>query len=325
VRAAVVQRYGPPEVVQVEQVADPEVGPGDVRIRVHASTVNSGDARIRGIRVPRGMTTLMRLNLGLTKPKQPILGFDVAGVVESVGADVTTFSVGDRVVASRDFDLGGHAELLALPASGAVARIPDGLSDHDAVAPLFGGSTARYFLGSSKADLQAGERLLVNGASGAVGVMAVQIGKHLGAEVTAVCSGKNAELVRSLGADDVIDHTTTDLTTLGRTWDVIMDNHGNAPYSRIKGSLAPDGRFLLIIGDLFQMAAGAWQRRTIGGGDNKQAISQTAFEQLVGWTADGTIKPVIDSTYAFDDIVEAHRRVDTDHKVGSVVLDFEVD
>jgi NADPH:quinone reductase-like Zn-dependent oxidoreductase len=319
-RAAVVTRYGPPEVVEVQERPDPVVGADEVLIRARATTVDSGDARVRGLDVPRGMTSLVRLKLGFTKPKQPILGFDVAGEVQAVGADVTRFHPGDRVLASRTFDFGCHAELVGVAEDGALARIPEGLTTEHAAALLFGGTTSLHFL--RLADLRPGERLLVNGASGAVGTLAVQLAKHLGAEVTGVCSSGNADLVRSIGADHVITYDTTDFTADGQQYDVIMDNHGNAPYSRIKRSLAPGGRFLLIIGDLFQMAAATWQKATIGGGDNDDAITGPRLEELLALAEHGAVRPVIDSTFPFEHIVEAHRRVDTGHKVGSVVVTF---
>jgi NADPH:quinone reductase-like Zn-dependent oxidoreductase len=169
--------------------------------------------------------------------------------------------------------------------------------------------------------LAAGETILINGASGAVGTMAVQIAKHTGAEVTAVCSGANADLVRGLGADHVIDYTAEDFTRNGRRYDVIMDNHGNAPYSRVKGSLAPGGRLLQVIGDLRQMIAGMWQKAVVGG---TTPIRAEDYRTLLALAAQGELKPVIDSTLPFAQIVEAYRRVDSGHKIGSVVLTFDV-
>jgi NADPH:quinone reductase-like Zn-dependent oxidoreductase len=164
--------------------------------------------------------------------------------------------------------------------------------------------------------------VLINGASGAVGTMSVQIAKDIGAEVTAVCSGANADVVKGLGADHVVDYTTEDFTRNGQRYDVIMDNHGNAPYARIKGSLKPGGRFLMVIGDLWQMLSATWQKATISGGDNASAISADSYRDLMSLAERGAIEPVIDSVLPFAQIAEAHRRVDSDHKVGSVVLTF---
>jgi NADPH:quinone reductase-like Zn-dependent oxidoreductase len=187
------------------------------------------------------------------------------------------------------------------------------------VSLCFGGTTALYFFRRGK--LAAGETILINGASGAVGTMAVQVAKHTGAEVTAVCSGANVDLVRVLGADHVIDYTAEDFTRNGRRYDVIMDNHGNAPYSRVKGSLAPGGRLLQVIGDLRQMIAGMWQKAVVGG---TTPIRAEDYRTLLALAAQGELKPVIDSTLPFAQIVEAYRRVDSGHKIGSVVLTFDV-
>jgi NADPH:quinone reductase-like Zn-dependent oxidoreductase len=233
---------------------------------------------------------------------------------------VTRFKPGDRVVASRGFDFGAHAEHMTVPEQGAIATIPDNLSYQDAIALCFGGATALSFFERSK--LAAGETLLINGASGAVGAMAVQLAKHRGAEVTAVCSAANAELVGSLGADHVIDYAAEDFTRNGQRYDVIMDNHGNAPYSRIKGSLKPGGRFLMVVGDLWPMIAGAWQKATIGG---SRAVTADDYQTLMSLVESGRLMPVIDTVLAFEQIVEAHRRVDGGHKVGTIVLTFDHD
>ena len=320
-KAAVVERYGPPEVVQIQEVPTPVPADDEVLVKVFATTVNSGDARVRALQVPRGLSLPMRLSLGFTKPRKPILGFEMAGQVEAVGTAVAGFEPGDRVVGSRGFDFGCHAEHVTVAEQGAIARIPADLSYQDAVALCFGGRTALYFFRLGK--LASGETLLVNGASGAVGTMAVQLAKHLGAEVTAVCSGPNAELVKGLGADHVVDYTTEDFTRNGQRYDVIMDNHGNAPYSRIKGSLQPGGRFLMVIGDLWQMLAAARRKTTIGGSENDPAVGAESYRTLMSLAEEGALKPVIDSVLPFAQIVDAHRRVDSDHKVGSVVLTFE--
>lgn len=317
-KAAVCERYGPAEVVRIKEVAAPVPGDREVLVRSFATTVNIGDARLRALRVPRGLGPLVRLRTGITKPRQPIFGFEVAGRVETVGAAVTSFQPGDRVVASRGFDLGCHAEFVAVDERGTIARIPDELSYQDAVSLCFGGVTSLDFFRRGR--LAAGETVLINGASGAVGTMAVQLAKHAGAEVTAVCSGANADLVGTLGAGHVIDYTTEDFTRNGRRYDVIMDNHGNAPYSRVKSSLKPGGRLLLVIGDLWPMLAATWQKAVIGG---TTSIRAEDYQTLLLLAARGELRPVIDSTLPFERIVEGHRRVDTGHKVGSVVLTFD--
>ena len=320
-KAAVVERYGPPEVVRIREVPKPVPANAEVLVRTFATTVNSGDARVRALRVPRGLKLPMRLKLGFTKPKNAILGFELAGRVEAVGSAVTHFQPDDRVIASRGFNFGCHAEFATVAEQGAIARIPENLSYQDAVALCFGGTTALNFFRLGK--LTAGEALLINGASGAVGTMAVQLAKHFGAEVTAVCSGANAELVRGLGADHVIDYTTDDFTRNGQRYDVIMDNQGNAPYSRVKGSLKPGGRFLMVVGNLWQMLAASRQKATVNSSANDSSTTTTdRYHTLLSLAEDGALRPVIDSVLPFAEIVDAHRRVDGGHKVGSVVLSF---
>jgi NADPH:quinone reductase-like Zn-dependent oxidoreductase len=237
-----------------------------------------------------------------------------------VGEAVTSFQPGDRVVVSRGFDLGCHAEFVTVDEPGAIAKIPDDVSYRDAVSLCFGGATALNFFRRGK--LASGETVLVNGASGAVGTMAVQLAKQTGAEVTAVCSGANADVVRGLGADHVIDYTAEDFTRDGRRYDVIMDNHGNAPYARVKGSLEPGGRFLMVIGDLWQMLAATRQKAVVSG---TTSISADDYRTLMSLAQRRELKPVIDSVLPFAQIVDAHRRVDSGHKVGSVVLTFGQD
>lgn len=319
-KAAVCDRYGPPEVVQIKDMPMPVAEAGELLVESHATTVNSGDARLRALRVPRGMSTLVRLTMGVTKPRRPVLGFEVAGRVAEVASGVTAFRPDDRVVASRGFKFGCHAEYITVAEHGQVARIPDNVSYDAAVALCFGGSTALHFFDRGK--LSAGDSILINGASGAVGVIAVQLAKHRGAEVTGVCSSANVELVRGLGADHVINYMTQNFTQNGLRYDVIMDTHGNAPYARVKDSLKPGGRFLMVVGDLFQTVAATWQRATIGGTGK---VTGETYRALMSLAEQDVLKPVIDSVLPFEQIVEAHRRVDSGHKVGSLVLTFGKD
>jgi NADPH:quinone reductase-like Zn-dependent oxidoreductase len=275
---------------------------------------------MRALRVPRGLSLGVRLSIGLTKPRKPILGFEMAGEIEEVGPSVTAFQPGERVVASRGFDFGCHAEYVAVAQDGAIAKIPDSVSYQDAVSLCFGGMTALVFFQLGR--LASGEKLLINGASGAVGTMAVQLAKHQGAEVTAVCSARNAELVSGLGADHVIDYGAEDFTRNAERYDVIMDNHGNAPYARVKGSLKPGGRFLMVIGDLWQMVSSLWQKPVISSSRGGFAGAADHYQTLMELAERGELRPVIDSVVPFEQIVEAHRRVDSDHKVGSVVVTF---
>ena len=318
-KAAVCTRYGPPEVVQIEDVPTPAPGDGEVLVEAAATTVNSGDARLRALDVPRGMRVPVRLRMGLTKLRQPILGFELAGPVQAVGAGVSDVRPGERVLVSRGFRFGCHAEFAVASAQGILVKVPEQLSDQDAVALCFGGSTALYFF--QRAKLAPGETVLINGASGAVGTMAVQLAKHSGAEVTAVCSAANGDLVRSLGADHVIDYAAEDFTRSGKRYDIVMDAHGNAPYQRIKDSLRPGGRFLMVVGDLAQTLAATRQKRTIAGTPNDDALA-SSYRTLIALAEQGAIKPVVDSVLPFTRIVDAHRRVDSGRKVGSLVLAF---
>jgi NADPH:quinone reductase-like Zn-dependent oxidoreductase len=318
-KAAVCERYGPPEVVVIKDVPMPVVGEHDVLVRVKATAVNIGDARVRAVRVPRGLSIPTRLAMGILRPRNPVFGLDVAGVVEQVGAAVRSFKPGDRVVASRGFKFGGHAEFMAVPESGAIAAIPAGVSDADAVALLFGGVTALLFFDQAK--LQAGEHILINGASGAVGVMAVQIAKQRGAEVTGVCSAGNADLVRSLGADHVIDYAAGDFARESVRYDLVMDNVGNAPYARIRHLLKPGGRFLMVVGDLREMLAAALRKDVVSPAPaDAAAFSATYYRLLMEMAAAGQIRAVIDRSFPLEEIVEAYRLVDSGHKRGSAVI-----
>jgi NADPH:quinone reductase-like Zn-dependent oxidoreductase len=246
----------------------------------------------------------------------------MAGDVEAVGRNVTRFKVGDRVVGSHGFRFGLHAEYATFTDADPVALVPDGMSYEDAVALLFGGMTSVIFFRAG--DLKAGESILINGASGAVGTMAVQLAKHMGAEVTGVCSAANTDLVRSLGADHVIAYDREDFTRNGKTYDLIMDNHGNAPPSRVRGSLKPGGRFLLVIFDkLWTFVSAKWDKQVIEADDEKSAFTSETFAYLLDLSAHGIIRPVIDKTYRFEDIAAAHRHVDTGRKRGSVVVTID--
>lgn len=318
--AAVYRRFGAPEVVHLEQRAVPAPRPGEVLIRVHASTVSIADHRARTRDVPRGLTLLAAATIGLFRPKRSVLGMDAAGVVEAVGEGVTGFTPDDRVIAMTGGGFGGHAEYVCVPADGAITRAPVNLTDEEAVALVFGGITGQGFL--SKVAIGPGTTVLVNGASGAVGTAVVQLAKHLGAHVTAVTSGSNAELVMALGADRVIDYTRQDFTANGARYDVIVDGVGNAPFEKVEASIHPGGALLLVICDLRGMLRSRGQSRRSGKvvawDVGKPGAAELA--QLVSLAESGRYRPVIDRTYDLADVVEAHRYVDTGRKRGNVVL-----
>jgi NADPH:quinone reductase-like Zn-dependent oxidoreductase len=319
-KVAAYERYGPPDVVQLIEVEKPTPKVGEVLIRVRATTVSSGDWRVRSLDVPAGFKLLSRLFLGYSKPRQPILGTELAGTIEAVGAGVKKFKVGDDVFAFSGVRMGCHAEYKCMPEDGRVVPKPKNLSYDEAAALSFGGTTALSYF--RRAKLQRGETVLINGASGAVGVALVQLARHFGAEVTAVCSGANAELVRSLGATRVIDYTKEDFTRSGESYDVIADTAGTAPFSRCQGSLKNGGRLLLILAGLGETLRAPWislwgDKRVIAGPAAEDADDLRLLAEL---SSANEFRPIIDRRYPFDQIVEAHRYVDTGRKRGSVVV-----
>jgi NADPH:quinone reductase-like Zn-dependent oxidoreductase len=320
VKAIVYQRYGTPDVLELKDVAKPVPKDHEVLIRVRATTVTSGDARLRALHVPRGFGLISRLVFGVFRPRQGVLGSELAGIVESVGKDVTQFKTGDEVFGFSGASMGCHAEYKCVPQDGAMALKPPGLSFEQAAALSFGGTTALQFLTRGK--IRAGDRVLINGASGAVGSAAVQLAKHFGAHVTGVCSTTNVELVKSLGADAVIDYTREDFTTRDDTYDLIMDTVGTAPFARSGNRLKQEGRLLLVLGDLPAMLHAPWvamtsKRRVIAGPASERAEDLRLLAELA---ETGHFKPVIDRCYAFEQIADAHRLVDSGHKKGNVAI-----
>ena len=319
-KAIVYERYGPPEVLELREVAKPTPKDNEVLIKTYATTVTTGDWRVRSLNVPVGFGLIGRVVLGVSRPRQPILGTELAGEIELVGKDVKKFKTGDQVFAFSGASMGCHAEYKCMPEDGAVALKPANLTYDEAAAISFGGTTALNFFRRGK--LQSGEKVLVNGASGGVGTAAVQLARHFGANVTGVCSTANVELVRSLGANHVIDYTKEDFTRNGETYDVIVDIAGTAPFSRSKGSLKEGGRLLLVLGGLPDLLQIPWIAMT----SSKKVIAGPAAERaedlrfLAKLAEAGEFKPVIDRRYPFEQIVEAHRYVDTGHKKGNVVI-----
>jgi len=267
-----------------------------------------------------GFGFISRLVFGISKPRQPILGLEIAGEIESVGEDVSKFKAGDQVFALSDTSMGCHAEYKCMPEDGAIALKPPNLTDDEAAALSFGGTTALSFFTRGK--LRSGESVLVNGASGAVGTAAVQLAKYFGADVTGVCSTENVELVKSLGASHVIDYTREDFTHNGETYDVIVDTVGTAAYPRSKASLKEGGRLLLVYAELPDMLKIPWvsmtsSRKVIAGPAAGDAEELGFLAELAGA---GEFKPVIDRRYPLEQIVEAHRCVDTGRKKGNVII-----
>jgi len=268
------------------------------------------------------MRPIAKLMFGIGKPwKERILGTELAGEVEGAGQDVTRFKTGDRVVASTGMAGGGHAQYACLPETGAVVLKPDSLSWEEAVAIPFGANTALYFL-RDLGKIRAGQELLIIGASGAIGSAGVQLAKHFGATVAGVCSGANVELVKSLGADTVIDYTRDDFTKNGKTYDLIFDVVGATTFDRCRGSLKPDGVFLQNIMELTDVVRVLWtsiaSRKKIKGGVAISNLKRMSF--IAELVAAGKLRPVIDRSYPLERIAEAFKHVEQGHKKGNVVI-----
>jgi len=320
-KAIVYHRYGAPDVVTLAEVAKPAPRDNDVLIRIHASTVTTGDWRARSLNMPAGFGLMGRLVFGVFGPRQPILGTELAGVVEAVGKAVTRFKVGDEVFAFPGAAYGCHAEYRTIPEDGTIALKPANLSFEAAAALSFGGTNALFFL-RDKGGITAGETVLVVGASGGVGTAAVQLAKHFGAEVTGVCSTANLELVRSIGADSVIDYTREDFARSGQTWDIIVDTTATAPFARCENALKQNGRLLVVHGS-FAQALGMERPSKASGKKVIAGVGATRGEDLrflAKLAETGAFKPVIDRSYPLEHAAEAHAYVDTGRKRGSVVL-----
>ena len=315
-RAAVYDRYGPPDVVHVADVEQPVPRDNEVRVRIHATTICAADWRLR-----KADPFIVRLMNGLRKPRIRILGAEFAGTVESVGTNVTRFRAGDDVFGSAGFTFGAHAEYICLPEDGALETKPHNMTHEEAAAVMFGATSALSFL--RKAKIQAGQRVLVYGASGSVGVFAVQLAKYFGARVTGVCSTGNLALVKSLGADEVVDYTQEDFSKAGRVYDIVFDTVGKGGFSRSRKSIKRGGVYVMIGGDpspsslawLWPAITGAVKVVTgvarLGKGD--MALFKTLIEG-------GHMRTVIDRRYPLDQIAEAHRYAEAGHKKGHVVI-----
>ncbi|GIP21133.1 NAD(P)-dependent alcohol dehydrogenase [Paenibacillus sp. J22TS3] len=299
-RAMICTAYGSSDVLQLREVEKPVPRDKEVRIRVHKSTVTAGDIRIRAFQSPLLFWVPMRLVLGIRKPRQPILGAELAGEVESVGKDVKRFKKGDRVFALTGMRLGGHAEYTCLHEDARMAVIPANVSYEQAASLLFGGTTALYFL--RKAGIQQGQKVLIYGGSGAVGTFAVQLAAYFGAEVTGVCSSGNLDLVKSLGAAHVIDYTKEDFAARGEQYDVIFDAVGKSSKSHCRNALVPGGSFVTV------------------DGQGMAKVRNEDVHFLAELMEKGQLHSVIDRCYTLEQIPEAHRYVEKGHKKGSVII-----
>jgi NADPH:quinone reductase-like Zn-dependent oxidoreductase len=320
-KAIVYRRYGSPDVVALAEVPKPAPKDNEVLIRIHATTVTTGDWRARSLKMPAGFGLMGRLAFGVFGPRKPILGTELAGVVEKAGKAVTRFKTGDEVFAFPGASFGGHAEYRIMSEDGLIALKPANLSFEEAAALSFGGTTALIFL-RDKGGIKRGDKVLIVGASGGVGTAAVQIAKHLGAEVTGVCSTANLDLVRSIGADQVIDYTKENFVLRGETYDIILDTTGTTSFARCGDVLKPGGRLLLVLGS-FAQALGLERPSKASG---KKVIAGVAsarredMNYLASLAQAGAFQPVIDRSYPLENAAEAHAYVDTGRKRGNVVL-----
>jgi len=302
-KAVVCTEYGPPEVLHLKEVEKPVPRANEVLIKVHTTAVTSGDCRCRGFTIPAHFSILtrlaMRLALGITRPRKPILGLMLAGEVDTVGRDVTRFKAGDQVFGDTGMRFGAYAEYTCLPENAAITKMPANVTCEEAAAVPFGGSTALYFLRKGK--IRKGQNVLIYGASGSVGTSAVQLARYFGAEVTGVCSTTNRDLVKSLGARSVIDYTKEDFTERNERYDIIFDAVGKTSESRCRKALAPNGMFVSVM----------------KGHAGESTEDLVLLKELV---EEGNIRPVIDRCYPLEQIVEAHRYVEQGHKKGNVVI-----
>lgn len=312
-KAAVQYRFGAPEVVRIEERPTPVPGPGQALVRVRATPVTAGDARLRAARFPSGFGPLARPLVGFRKPRVGVLGMSFSGVVEAVGSKVSDWQVGDEVCGTTGMRMGAHAELvLAKPA--ALTRKPPGVSHEQAAALIFGATTALFFL-RRQTSIRPGQLVLVVGASGAVGTNIVQIARLDGARVTGVCSAANADLVRRLGAERVIDYSTTDVRSLPERYDVVVDTVGTLGLDAGRRLLTPDGTLLLVVGTLWEALRA---RGNVRAGTAPDRVAE--IETALALVTSGQLEVVIEESFGLDSIVEAHRRVDSGRKVGNVVV-----
>ncbi|HFK1459068.1 TPA: NAD(P)-dependent alcohol dehydrogenase [Bacillus cereus] len=298
-KAIICTQYGPPNVLQLQNIEKPIPKKNEVLVKIHATSVSTGDCRIRGFNSPLLFWIPMRLILGLRKPRNPILGVELAGEIEDIGTDVTQFKKGHQIFALTELNLGGYAEYTCVHESGLITLKPTNVTYEEAAVIPFGGTSALHFL--RKGRIKKGQQVLIYGASGSVGTAAIQLAKYFGATVTAVCSNSNFELVQSLGANKVIDYTKEDFTKQRERYDIIFDAVGKHKKSLCKQVLASNGKYVSVNGMMAK-------------------VSKEDMILLKELTETEHLKPVIDRTYQLEEIAEAHMYVEIGHKKGNVSI-----
>jgi len=319
-KAVICSAYGPPEVLKIGEIEKPLPKANEILIKIETTSVSVGDIRIRGFKVPLGFWLPARLSLGILRPRHAVLGSVLAGTIEEVGSNVAQFRKGDEVVALTGHSFGAYSEYICMKEEEAIARRPASLSYSEIVAIPWGGYTSMYFL--DQAGIKPGQKVMVYGASGSLGTAAIQLAKNYGAEVTAVCSTTNIDLVKSLGADHVIDYTCEEVFKSGDKYDVIYETVGKTSVLKATGALKKNGILLHAIliptSALYLKPIFALKKRKIVGGTF--VPNAKGLNRLIAYAAKGILKPVIDRIYQLEEIVEAHRYVDLGHKKGSVVI-----
>ena len=320
-KAIVWTKYGPPDVLELKEVEKPVPKNNEVLIKVHAATVTAGDCEMRSLKIPFLLRLPMRMYNGFREPKRiTILGQELAGEIESVGKDVNLFKKGDHVFAATSFGFGAYAEYTCLPEKGVIAKKPANMTYEEAAAIPVGGLNALHFL--RKGNIQSGQKILINGAGGSIGTIAVQLAKFFGAEVTGVDSTRKLDMLRSLGADQVIDYTQEDFTKSCETYDVIFDVVGKGSFSSCIESLKKRGIYLMGNPTLSRSVRGRWtsmtsSKKVVGGTASYRTEDLIYLKELC---EAGKLKSVIDRRYPLEHIAEAHRYVETGHKKGNVVV-----
>jgi NADPH:quinone reductase-like Zn-dependent oxidoreductase len=321
-KAIVHAKYGSPDELQLKEVEKPVPKDNEVLIKIVATTVTTSDCNVRNFTfVPKSFLFFAKLMFGFKKPRINILGIDLAGEIEAVGKDVNLFKVGDKVLGSPGTKFGGHAEYCCVPQNGALAIKPLGLRWEEAAAISLAGNTALFFI-RDLAKIQAGQKILIHGASGAIGTYAVQLAKYYRAEVTGVCSAANVEMVKSLGADKVIDYTKEDFSKSVERYDFVFDVVGKTTFAQSKGILKPKGIYLENMAELKDFLKMAWTSITAGkrikGGVSKENAENLNF--LIELIESGNLKPVIDRIFPLENAADAFRYVEQGHKKGNVVI-----